>query len=143
MDKLTEETLKLDNQLCFSLYATSKEIIRRYKPLLDKFDITYTQYITLLVLWEQDGLLVKTLGERLYLDSGTLSPLLVTLEKKGFVLRARSKEDERVVTVSLTEEGRALEEKAKDIPLAVGTCLPVTPKESAELYRLLYRLLGR
>ncbi len=140
---MSYEILRLDRQLCFPLYAASRAVVRRYEPHLKALGLTYTQYITLLCLWEQDALSVKELSERLYLDSGTLSPLLVTLEKKGFVLRARSKEDERVVTVSLTEEGRALEEKAKDIPLAVGTCLPVTPKDAAELYRLLYRLLGR
>ena len=140
---MSYEILRLDRQLCFPLYAASRAVVRRYEPHLKALGLTYTQYIPLLCLWEQDALSVKELSERLYLDSGTLSPLLVTLEKKGFVLRARSKEDERVVTVSLTEEGRALEEKAKDIPLAVGTCLPVTPKDAAELYRLLYRLLGR
>ena len=140
---MSYEDLRLDRQLCFPLYAASRAVVRRYEPHLNKLGLTYTQYITLLCLWEKDALSVKELSERLYLDSGTLSPLLATLERKGIVSRARSKADERVVTVSLTEEGRALEEKAKDIPLAVGTCLPVTPKESAELYRLLYRLLGR
>ncbi|MBP5405117.1 MAG: MarR family transcriptional regulator [Clostridia bacterium] len=140
---MSYERLRLDRQLCFPLYAASRAVVRRYEPHLKALSLTYTQYITLLCLWEQDALSVKELSERLYLDSGTLSPLLATLERKGIVLRARSKDDERVVTVSLTEAGRALEEKAKDIPLAVGSCLAVDREDAAELYRILYRLLER
>ena len=140
---MSYDRLRLDRQLCFPLYAASRAVVRRYEPHLKKLGLTYTQYITLLCLWESDALSVKELSERLYLDSGTLSPLLSTLERKGIVARARSKEDERVVTVSLTEKGRALEEKAKDIPLAVGSCLAVEAEDAAELYRILYRLLER
>ena len=99
------DCLKLENQLCFPLYVCSKEIVRRYKPFLDELDITYTQYITLMALWDKGSLSVKELGKILFLDSGTLTPLLKTLESKGFVVRSRDKEDERNVIISLTDEG--------------------------------------
>ena len=104
------DNLKLENQLCFPLYAASKEIVRQYKPFLDKLDMTYTQYITMMVMWEHKELTVKELGQYLYLDSGTLTPLLKTMEKKGWVERNRSKEDERVLNVSITESGEKLKE---------------------------------
>ena len=140
MDKLTEETLKLDNQLCFSLYATSKEIIRRYKPLLDKFDITYTQYITLLVLWEQDGLTVKTLGERLYLDSGTLTPLLTKLESKGYIYKKKDTKDNRETTVYLTDRGRELKQKIIVVPAAMGACVKLDSDDFLCLQKLLKKV---
>ena len=140
MDKLTEETLRLDNQLCFSLYATSKEIIRRYKPLLDKFDITYTQYITLLVLWEQDGLLVKTLGERLYLDSGTLTPLLTKLESKGLIEKKKDTKDSRETTIHLTGKGRELKEKIIVVPTSMGACVKLDAEDFLCLQKLLKKV---
>ena len=140
MDKLTEETLKLDNQLCFSLYATSKEIIRRYKPLLDKFDITYTQYITLLVLWEQDGILVKTLGERLYLDSGTLTPLLTKLERKGLIVKQKDTKDSRETTIRLTGKGRELKEKIVVVPSSMGACVKLDFDDFVLLQKLLKKV---
>ena len=140
MDKLTEETLKLDNQLCFSLYATSKEIIRRYKPLLDKFDITYTQYITLLVLWEQDGLTVKTLGERLYLDSGTLTPLLTKLESKGLIVKKKDTKDSRETTIHLTGKGRELKEKIIVVPSSMGACVKLDADDFLCLQKLLKKV---
>ena len=140
MDKLTEETLRLDNQLCFSLYATSKEIIRRYKPLLDKFDITYTQYITLLVLWEQDGILVKTLGERLYLDSGTLTPLLTKLESKGLIVKKKDTKDSRETTIYLSGKGRELKEKITVVPASMGACVKLDADDFLCLQKLLRKV---
>ena len=140
MDTLKEEMLKLDNQLCFSLYATAKEIIRRYKPLLDKFDITYTQYITLLVLWEQDGILVKTLGERLYLDSGTLTPLLTKLESKGLIEKKKDTKDSRETTVYLTNKGRELKEKIIVVPATMGACVKLELDDLLLLQKLLKKV---
>lgn len=118
LDKMAsiDEILKLDNQLCFALYVTSKEIIRGYKPLLDPLGLTYTSYIAMLALWEKDDVTVKALGKRLYLDSGTLTPLLKKLEAKGLVQRQRRQDDERIVRITLTEEGRQLKKKAVAIP---------------------------
>lgn len=140
MDNLKEEMLKLDNQLCFSLYATAKEIIRRYKPLLDNFDITYTQYITLLVLWEKDGLKVKTLGERLYLDSGTLTPLLTKLESKGYILKKKDTKDSRETIVYLTDKGRKLKEKIVVVPATMGACVELEPDNFLLLQTLLRKV---
>lgn len=111
-----EDSLRLDRQLCFALYACSKELLRRYEPVLAPFKLTYTQYILLLSLWEKDGQTVKSLGESLYLDSGTLTPLIRRMESKGFVKKQRSKADERSVEVFLTEMGRALQKEALPIP---------------------------
>ena len=108
--------LALENQLCFPLYAASKELTRRYKPFLDPLGLTYTQYVAMMVLWEQDGITVGELGSKLYLDSATLTPLLKRLEAHGFVRRERSHEDERAVIVTLTDEGRALRERALEVP---------------------------
>ena len=136
------EALKLGKQLCFPLYACSKEIIRKYKPYLDDIDLTYTQYITMMVLWEKNTVNVKTLGECLYLDSGTLTPVLKKLESKGYITRERSSEDERNLVVSITEEGMALREKALSIPDAMGSCVQLTAEEAAVLYKLLYKIIG-
>ncbi|MCR5343852.1 MULTISPECIES: MarR family winged helix-turn-helix transcriptional regulator [unclassified Butyrivibrio] len=135
------DSLKLENQLCFPLYACSKEIIRAYKPFLDKVDLTYTQYITMMVLWEKKEMNVKTLGEYLYLDSGTLTPVLKKLESKGYLKRTRSKSDERNLLVSITKEGEALKEKAKEIPAKIGSCVKLSEKDAKELYRLLYMVI--
>lgn len=136
------DKLKLENQLCFPLYAASKEIVRHYKPFLDKLDMTYTQYITMMVMWEHKELTVKELGQYLYLDSGTLTPLLKTMEKKGWVERNRSKEDERVLNVSITAHGQALREKALCVPEQMAGCVCLEPEEAADLYKLLHKILG-
>ena len=112
--------LRLNNQLCFPLYAASREIIRLYRPHLEALDLTYTQYITMMVLWEEKSVSVKQLGARLYLDSGTLTPLLKSLEAKGYVTRSRSEQDERVVLVRLTPQGEALQERALAVPVRTG-----------------------
>ena len=137
------DKLKLENQLCFPLYAASKEIVRHYKPFLDKLDMTYTQYITMMVMWEHKELTVKELGQYLYLDSGTLTPLLKTMEKKGWVERNRSKEDERVLNVNITAQGQALREKALCVPEQMAGCVCLEPEEAADLYKLLNKILGR
>lgn len=136
------DRLKLANQLCFPLYAASKEIVRHYKPFLDELDMTYTQYIAMMVLWEHKEVTVKELGQYLYLDSGTLTPLLKTMEKKGWVERNRSKEDERVLNVTITEQGNALREKAVCVPEQMAACVKLEPEEAAELYRILHKILA-
>lgn len=135
------DILKLDNQLCFPLYAVSKEIVRHYKPFLDEMDLTYTQYITMMVMWEQKELSVKQLGEFLYLDSGTLTPLLKTMEKKGWVTRKRSEKDERVLTVTITEAGEKLREKAITVPNKIAECINITAEEAMQLYTILHKIL--
>ena len=137
------EALKLDNQLCFPLYACSKEIVRLYKPYLDKLDLTYTQYITMMVMWEMNEISVKDLGSKLYLDSGTLTPVLKTLEKKGYVTRARSKEDERVLIVTITDAGVALREEALEVPKQMQGCISLEPEDAYELYRLLHKMMDQ
>ena len=139
MDKY--DSLKIENQLCFPLYAAAKEIVGKYHDLLAKLDLTYTQYIVMMVLWNSPSLNVKDLGERVYLDSGTLTPLLKKLEAKGFVTRNRDEKDERIVMVSLTEAGEALKDKAVNVPYEIGKCVPLTMEEAKTLYNLLYKLL--
>ncbi|MDC7295286.1 MULTISPECIES: MarR family winged helix-turn-helix transcriptional regulator [unclassified Butyrivibrio] len=136
------EQLKLGNQLCFPLYACAKEIIRKYKPYLDKIDLTYTQYIAMMVLWEMKTVNVKTLGECLYLDSGTLTPVLKKLESKGYITRVRSSEDERNLVVTITEEGEKLKDMAIDIPAEMGACVRLSKEEAKLLYDLLYKIIG-
>lgn len=133
--------LALQNQLCFPLYAASKELTRRYKPFLDPLGLTYTQYVTMMALWEQDGVPVKELGEKLFLDSATLTPLLKRLEAHGYVSRNRSKEDERSVIISLTEEGKALRAKALDVPRCISSCIHLEPEEALQLKTLLEKML--
>lgn len=136
------EALKLQNQLCFPLYAASREIVKRYHPYLSRYDLTYTQYIVLLVLWEEKKCTVKELGERLYLDSGTLTPVLKNLQQKGYLEKNRSKQDERVVEVEITQPGMALREQLKDIPAKLGACVRLSGEEAKMLYQLLYKILG-
>lgn len=136
------ESLKLGNQLCFPLYACSKEIIRKYKPYLDNIDLTYTQYITMMVLWEKKTVNVKSLGESLYLDSGTLTPVLKKLESKGYITRERSNEDERNLVVTITKKGEELRDKAIDIPSEIGSCVKLSPEDAKVLYDLLYKIIG-
>ena len=136
------DRLQLKNQLCFPLYACARETVKLYKPYLDVLDLTYTQYITMLVLWEEKVVSVKALGERLYLDSGTLTPLLKKLEAKGLILRRRSQTDERILNVSLTKAGERLQAKAMEIPQDLGNTVNLDQQEIQQLYSLLYKLLG-
>jgi Transcriptional regulators len=136
-----QEAMKLINQLCFPLYAAARHVTGLYTPVLKPLGLTYTQYIVFLVLWEKDGLTVGEIGEKLLLDNGTLSPLLKKMEKAGYVKRQRSREDERVVVITLTEEGRVLQEKAKDVPAKVAGCIDLPPEKAQILYGLLYELL--
>lgn len=136
------DSLKLENQLCFPLYVCSKEIIRRYKPLLDKLDLTYTQYITMMVLWEEKKLSVKELGRKLYLDSGTLTPLLKKLEHKGYITRTRSTKDERNLIIRITPAGENLRDKALSVPEEIRLCVNISEEESRMLYDLLHNMLG-
>lgn len=136
------EQLLLKNQLCFPLYACGRKIVGAYTPLLKPIGLTYTQYIVMMVLWEKESVTVGQLGEQLFLDAGTLTPLLKRLEKSGYVTRQRSKEDERITVISITDEGNELKEKCKDIPYKVGSGnTPWTEKEIGELYRILYKFL--
>lgn len=142
MSEQRYDALKLENQLCFPLYACSREVIKRYTPCLEKIGLTYTQYVTMLVLWEEKQLTVKELGKRLYLDSGTLTPLLKKLEAKGLVVRARSSRDERNLIVSLTQQGENLREEALPIPEFMAKYVDLTGEETRTLYRLLYKLMA-
>lgn len=137
------ENLKLENQLCFPLYACSKEIIKKYKPLLDKLDLTYTQYIVMLVLWDKRKMNVKSLGEVLFLDSGTLTPVLKKLEVKGYIQRNKALEDERNLIIEVTDQGIQLREKAKSIPNELSKCVNLTQKEATNLYKILYKILDK
>ena len=142
MDKKEYEQLKLEKQICFPLYAASREVIKRYRPYLDELDLTYTQYITMMVFWEEKKINVKELGKKLFLDSGTLTPVLKSLETKGYVHRYRSSEDERVLMVEVTAKGEELKEQAVSIPQSIAGCVTLEPEEALQLYRLLYNVLG-
>jgi DNA-binding MarR family transcriptional regulator len=133
--------LRLDSQLCFPLYAASKEIVRRYKPFLDPLDLTYTQYITMMVLWECKSMNVSDLGNRLYLNSATLTPVLKRLEAKGYLTRRRSKEDERSVIVDVTAEGMDLRDRALEVPYKMGACVRMDAREAQMLKEILDHLL--
>ena len=137
------EALKIKNQLCFPLYACSREIIKRYKPFLDEIGLTYTQYIAMMVLWEHKTMNVKAMGEVLFLDSGTLTPVLKKLESKGLITRQRSAADERNLVVAITEAGELLKEKAVTVPAEIAKCSNLEPEEAAMLYRILYKILGK
>ena len=136
------EALKLKNQLCFPLYAAARRVTGVYTPYLKPLGLTYTQYIVFMVLWEQDGLQVSEIGERLLLDSGTLTPLLKKMEAQGYLTRTRSKLDERSVIVTLTEKGKALKTQVGEIPLKAAQCVRLTPEEGQMLYKLLYKVLA-
>ena len=136
------EQLLLKNQLCFPMYACGRKIVTAYNPYLKPLGLTYTQYIVFMVLWDKESVNVGQLGSILHLDAGTLTPLLKTLEKEGYVTRERSKEDERVTIVTITPKGNALKEKCRDIPLELGKKgSSLTEKDAKELYRLLYKYL--
>ena len=136
------EQLKLENQLCFPLYACARKIMGAYTPLLKPIGLTYTQYIVFMVLWEKEQVSVGELGRELHLDAGTLTPLLKNLEKLGYVTRERLKEDERVTLICITEKGDALKEQCKDVPMKVGAaCARLDAQDAKDLYRILHKLL--
>ncbi len=137
------DPLKLENQLCFPLYAAARGVVKLYTPFLRELGLTYTQYITMLVLWERKTLGAKELGEALYLDSGTLTPLLKKLEGQGLLTRQRSKEDERNLIVTITPQGEALRQRALQVPLQMQSCLDLDPADAGALYQLLHQLLGQ
>ena len=137
------DSLRLENQICFPMYAASREIIKLYKPYLDGVGLTYTQYIAMMLLWEKEKMTSKEMGERLYLDSGTLTPMLKKLEQKGYICRKRSKSDERNLEISITELGKELREKAEDIPEQMAKCVKITRDEAVNLYGILYKILER
>lgn len=141
MDNLT--TPKLENQICFPLYVIAKEITGLYRPFLDELDITYPQYLVMMILWENDALSVNCIGEKLYLDSGTLTPLLKRLEAKGFIERKRKKEDERVVEVFITDSGNALQQRACEIPQKIQDKIDVTKEDWIELKESVQKILDK
>ena len=143
MEMSYKEEMKLENQLCFPLYAAARSVTALYTPYLKPLGLTYTQYIVFLVLWEKDGIPVGELGKRLMLDSGTLSPLLKKMRQAGYIEKRQSAEDERSFLITLTDKGRALQERAREIPRNVGGCIALTPEKAAQLYQLLYELLGK
>ena len=137
------EQLLLKNQLCFPLYACSRKIVNAYTPYLKPLSLTYTQYIVFMVLWEKEEVNVGQLGSILHLDAGTLTPLLKHLEKDGYITRERSKKDERVTVIKITDKGNDLKEKCKDIPLNLASQdAKLTVEEAKQLYQLLYKYLG-
>lgn len=144
MEKMDyKEVMKLENQLCFPLYAAARHVINLYTPLLKSLGLTYTQYLVFLVLWEKDDVPVGEICEKLMLDNGTVSPLLKKMEHAGYIDRARSSEDDRVVRVTLTQRGRDLQAEAQDVPFKVGSCVNLSPQNAGLLYDLLYELLGK
>lgn len=142
MEQKNYDSLKLKNQLCFPLYAASREIMRKYTPILKNLNLTYTQYIVMMVMWEHKSLKVGEISSCLYLDTGTLSPLLKSMEEKGLVKRVRDKNDERVVTITITPEGEALKEKALSVPEEMGKCMNISPEDAQVLYKILYKIIG-
>lgn len=135
------DSLKLENQLCFPLYAAARKVVGAYTPYLKPLGITYTQYITFMVLWEQDGIPVGDIGDRLFLDNGTLTPLLKKMEKQGFVKRKRNPQDERQVLIYLTNQGKAMKDQVIEIPQKIGSCFPIKKNQAKELYDILYTIL--
>jgi len=136
------DCLRLENQVCFPLYVCSKEVVKRYRPMLEELDITYTQYITMMALWEKGSSTVNALGDMLYLDSGTLSPLLKSLESKDLIRRDRSKDDERAVIVTVTDKGMELRDRALSVPGRMAACISLPPEKGKQLYDLLYEVIG-
>ncbi len=138
-----KDSLNLDNQVCFPIYSLAKEMVNHYRPFLDELDITYPQYLVLMVLWNEKEQTVGQLGERLFLDSGTLTPLLKRMEQKGMLNRARSTKDERIVKLSLTQKGILLKEKAKDIPHLLMKSMNVSEEELLELKKIITKILNK
>ncbi len=141
MEQDYKEFMKLENQLCFPLYAAARNVTNLYTPHLKPLGLTYTQYLVFFVLWEKDGIPVGEICDRLKLDNGTLSPLLKKMQQAGYIEKVRSKEDDRVVLISLTEDGVKLQERAKDIPSQVAGCIRLAPEKARMLYDLLYEIL--
>ena len=135
------ESLKLKNQLCFPIYLCSKEIIRKYTPYLKELNLTYTQYIVMMYLWENEKTNVKELGKKLLLDSNTLTPLLKKLEQKNYIKREKSEKDERNLIIKLTHQGSKLKEKALEIPQKIGKCIKLKKEETIILYKTLYKII--
>ena len=133
--------LKLENQLCFPLYACAKEVIRRYTPLLDPLGLTYTQYIAMMVMWEHKSISVKDMGKLLFLDSGTLTPMLKKMEKAGWIQRKRSQEDERIVIITITGKGEKLHDESSEIPAKMAGCVTLENDEAMQLYTLLHKMM--
>jgi DNA-binding MarR family transcriptional regulator len=138
---VSDDILKLSNQLCFPLYAAAKGVVGKYTPFLEPLGLTYTQYITLMVLWERKSVTIKELGEQLYLDSGTLTPMLKKLAERELVERSRSKTDERSVIVTITRKGEELKARAAEVPLKMAKCMPLPQEDAGALYALLYKIL--
>ena len=141
MEHDDHEAMKLKNQLCFPLYAAARNVTNLYTPYLRPLGLTYTQYIVFLALWEKDGITVGELCDTLMLDNGTISPLLKKIQQAGYIQRTRSERDDRVVVITLTEAGKALQDQAKDVPMKVASCLALPPEKAKMLYALLYELL--
>ena len=141
MGMKTTDPLRLENQLCYPLYACAKEVVRQYRLPLEPLGLTYTQYVVMMALWEFGGMSEKDLGEKVLLDSGTLAPLLKRLEKQGYVERVRPKENERVLFISLTEAGEALKEEAVNVPDSMKGCIDLPDEELWELKVLLDKAL--
>ena len=139
------DCLKLENQLCFPLYVASKEVIRKYKPLLDELDLTYTQYIAMMVIWEEKKLRVTELGKKLYLDTGTISPLIRKLKEKNYITLYRDKTDERVQFIEVTDEGMNLREKAINVPLQMSKnkCIALSLDEAITLKKILEKIIEK
>ena len=137
-----KDLLKLNNQICFPLYVASKEVIKKYKPYLEELNLTYTQYITMMVMWEYERINVKELGKKIFLDSGTLTPLLKKLESKNYIIRQKLKSDERSLIITLTTDGIKLKEQAKSIPLEMIKCLNLSNKELINLKKILEKIIG-
>ncbi len=135
------ESLMLKNQLCFPIYLCSKEIIRKYTPILEEFDLTYTQYIVMMYFWEVGKSNLKDIGKTLLLDPSTLTPLVKKLEKKGYLTRVRSTVDERNLEIELTEKGKELEDKVLTVPKKVEKCIDITEEEAKILYKLMYKII--
>lgn len=135
------DCLRLDHQLCFPLYAAARRVTGKYTPYFKELGLTYTQYIVFMVLWEKDNVTVGDICRRLYLDSGTVTPLLKKMEDKGWIRRSRSHDDERIVMITLTDEGRSLQKKCRDIPPAISQCIHLSEQDAADLYRILYTIL--
>ena len=142
MDYDHREAMKLDNQLCFPLYAASRSVVSLYTPLLKPLGLTYTQYLVFLVLWEKDEITVGEICDRLMLDNGTVSPLLKKMEQAGYIDKRRSEEDDRIVLITLTKKGKSLQDKAKDVPRKIAGCVDLPPEKAKQLYDLLYELLN-
>lgn len=140
---MNDDMLKIENQLCFPLYAASKEIIKKYKPYLDEINLTYTQYITMLILWEEKEISLKAIGDKLFLDSGTLTPVLKRLEELKLIERNRDQKDERNLLIKITKKGEELKNKAKYIPENIRKCVNISDEEAVILYKTLYKILGK